>query len=48
MVSEEAWRTQAAAVGVKRARKFTWENAAAQTVDVYHAAMAVHQQGAGV
>lgn len=48
MVSEEAWRTQAAAVGVKRARSFTWENAAAQTVEVYNAAMAAHTKSAGV
>jgi glycosyltransferase involved in cell wall biosynthesis len=43
MVSEKAWRRQAAAVGIKRARKFTWENAAAQTVEVYQAALRTHR-----
>ncbi|MDP7061730.1 MAG: glycosyltransferase family 1 protein [Planctomycetota bacterium] len=43
MVSENAWRRQAAAVGIKRAREFTWENAAAQTVEVYQAAIRTHR-----
>jgi alpha-1,3-rhamnosyl/mannosyltransferase len=45
MVSETAWRTQAAAVGIKRARSFTWENAAAATLGVYQDALAAHRQG---
>ncbi len=48
MVSENAWRRQAAAVGIKRARGFTWENAARQTVEVYAAAMAQHRSTAVV
>ena len=35
IVSEEPWRCQAAAVGIQRAKKFTWESTARQTVAAY-------------
>ena len=48
MVSESAWRKQAAAVGVKRARGFTWAKAAEQTVEVYEAAVAEYKEANSV
>ena len=35
MVSEKAWRSQAAAVGLQRAATFTWEETARKTVAAY-------------
>ncbi len=40
--SEDAWRTQAAAVGIKRAAEFSWEAAARGTLAVYEKAIARH------
>ena len=48
MVSENAWRTQAAAVGLKRAKDFTWAKAAEKTVGVYKEAVAEYRELASV
>jgi len=39
MCSEDAWRKQAAAVGLMRAHEFTWERAAKETMAVYEQAI---------
>lgn len=44
MVSEGPWRRQAAAVGLKRAKDFTWAKAAEKTVAVYKEAVAAHRE----
>lgn len=48
IVGDDAWRRQARAVGLQRARTFTWEAAARQTVEVYREAMAARQERIGV
>lgn len=40
IVSEDAWRRQAGAVALKRARTFSWERCAKETAAVYRAAAA--------
>ena len=42
MVAEDAWRRQASAVGLQRAAKFSWEQAARRTMEVYERALERH------
>lgn len=48
MVSEGPWRRQAAAVGLKRAKEFTWAKAAEKTVAVYEEALAEYREMSAV
>ncbi len=43
IVHEHAWRRQAAAVALRRARTFTWERTARETHAVYHQAVERHR-----
>jgi len=47
ILEEHAWRRQAAAVLERRARGFTWEEAAARTWRVYQETAALHAERAG-
>lgn len=48
IVAEKSWRRQAAAVALQRARGFSWERCARETLAVYRAALAAHERAAAL